>query len=223
MKRLFTLWALQAAFLLVMPSCGNKKAGEARKLLEEARTLQAAKGGNKGDTLQKARVLLRKALSLDPGLDEAKGLLARVLLQQGEYGKALSLVEQIPFPSQEDSLTLALSAAFLYKLKGDSSLAEKALLGLQGAGDSAGPQARFQVARALLEGPGGDGHSKGIRLLEELVRAEKHPPSRWEAMLGVALFRAGMKKDAATHLRKALEDPDLPERETIAKLLEACK
>ena len=220
-NRVLSLSAAAAAVFML--SCGNEKAREAAKLVEQARALQASGEGNRKDNLQKCRVLLKKALALDPGRDDAKGLLARVLLEGGEYGKALSLAQDLPFPTPEDSLTMALSAAFLYKLKGDPTLAEKALLGLQGAGDRATPQARFKVARALLEGPGEEGHRKGIRLLEELVKEEKNPPSTWEAMLGVALFRAGMKKDAAVHLEKALKDPDLPEKETLKKLLEACR
>ncbi len=217
------LWFMAAGAVLFMLSCGNEKAEKAAGLVKQAEALQSSTEGNRKDNLQKCRVLLKKALALDPGRDDAKGLLARVLLEGGEYGKALALVQDLPFPTSRDSLTMALAAAFLYKLKGDPTLAEKALLGLQGAGDAATPQARFQVARALIEGPGEEGHRKGIRLLEDLVKSEKNPPSRWEAILGVALFRAGMKGDAAVHLEKALRDPGLPERETLQKLLEACK
>ncbi len=204
-------------------SCGDRKEAEAKALLERARALDAATGKERKDALQKMRILLKKALDLSPELGEAQGLLARVLLEQGEFKKALDLVEGIPYPADRDSLTMALAAAELYRLKGDPSLADKALLGLADAGEAVRPEDRFRVARALLEGPGEEGHRKGIDLLEKLLASMENPPSAWLAMAGVALFRAGRRKEALPYLEKALKDPALPEAETIRKLAGACK
>ena len=70
-------WAAVAAAALLMLSCGNEKAEKAAALVEQARALRSSDQGNRKDNLQKCRILLKKALALDPGRDDAEGLGAR--------------------------------------------------------------------------------------------------------------------------------------------------
>jgi len=212
------LWLLP----LALPGCESAKDAAAREFLSRARAVLEKGGEEPSPELWKeARFLLQEALALAPDLAEARLLFARAWLVGGDYARALKEAGLVPPNHPQNAVTRALASAALYRLRADPILAEDALVALSEAGDAIAPGQKFEVARDLVNCPGerGQGRAYGIKVLLELVGSESPVPAAWEATLGVALYMAGRKSEAASHLRRALEDPSVPGAEALEGLL----
>ena len=204
-------------------SCSNKKKEEAKKyFLEAQKILKEGKGTDK-DKIQKAAFNLKRALSLDPDFDEARLFYARVLFYQGNYNQALKEAKYVSDELPKKPIVIALAAASLYELKGDTNLADEALGNLEMAKDKATLEEKYHIGKCLTAGKDKKRAFLGMKIIKEVLNEMENPPSRWEAFYGVALFKYGRKDEAKTHLKKALEDPSVPDRNVLKKLLESIK
>ncbi len=211
------------ALVIFIPCCGNKEKARAEKLFEEARKVLESGKGTEKDRLQKAAYLLKAALRSYPELDEARLLYSKVLFYQCNYSRALEEAKELSDTNPEKPVAIALAAASLYELKGDTALADEAVGNLEFAGSRATVEQRYHVAKCLITGKDEKRQALGLGMMEKIFEEVKNPPSRWEAFFGVALIKAGRKEEGKKHLLKALEDHDLPNYETLKKLVESIK
>lgn len=150
---------------------------------------------------EEAQAILQRGLQTNPQNEDLRFLLATHLGERGQIDQAIAEYETILKQNPRALPAANNLASLLADFKGDS----------QEFGSGAGPEPRLRAARPQSVfsrhpgvGPPGVGHQDdALRVIQRAVAdAPQHPVLNYH--LGVAHYKAGHRKEAVTHLQKAL-------------------
>jgi len=227
-KRGAAAWGI---VLLLVGGCGDPDRERAEELFRQAREIHRRGEGDEEQRRQQIIARLKQAIDLAPGLHPARVSYALLLADSGDYKAALRQVHRVPFGEPRKARVVALASAGLFQLKRDPTLVDDVLGALSEAGGSLTAADRFTIARNLCEVPPGripgpvDAKAlrAGIALLQELTAPGREVPGDYRAYLGLALLKQGRRAEAAACFERALADPDLSQRDQIARGLQALR
>lgn len=194
----------------------KEKAKEAAQALKELGGLgetaarifnEGAEAYNSGD-MATAISKFQEAADLDPSLVQARLVLAKLFLSQGNLSGALARAEEVVAlePGNGEALRIAYDSALRL---GDTEKAATALDGLAVADPEWAATGLYQLAVELYNQ---DQTEAAAQALERVLKADPDH-ARAHYLLGVAQFNTGQTESASEHLKKFIElapdDPDV--------------
>jgi tetratricopeptide (TPR) repeat protein len=215
--------AMQIRFDAYRLAGDKEKAKEAEQALRELGGLgetaarifnEGADAYNAGD-MATAMSKFQQAADLDPGLVQARMVLAKLYFSEGSLSKALTRAEEVVAlePDNGEALRIAYDSA---RRLGDTERAAKALDGLAVSDPEWAATGLYQLAVELYNNAQTD---EAAQALERVLLVDPDH-ARANYLLGVALFNSGQVGPASEHLRKFIElAPDDPDAAIARDLL----
>ena len=215
--------AMQIRFDAYRLAGDKEKAKEAEKALRELGGLgetaarifnEGADAYNSGD-MATAMSKFQQAADLDPGLVQARMVLAKLYFSEGSLSEALARAEEVVAlePDNGEALRIAYDSA---RRLGDTERAAKALDGLAVSDPEWAATGLYQLAVELYNNGQTD---EAAQALERVLFVDPDH-ARANYLLGVALFNSGQTVPASEHLKKFIElAPDDPDAAIAKDLL----
>ena len=163
------------------------------QLLSEA--IQAQQRGDYPAAITEYREVLKRS----PNNVEAKVNLGAALSHIGQFDEAIAMYKSA-LPSLTDKKMVLLNLGLAYYKKGDLANAREQFMALH---EAAPNNVQAAILLADTEVKLGDAEF-AIRMLEPLERANAQNPD-FEYVLGLALIKAGRRRDGVPHMEKAAE------------------